>query len=192
MKTFKTKLSIATVIALSAVPNIASAESVTATASVRVVNAMEFREVKQLDFGAIKAFPNPNGANNGFVRVSANGGIEFSGEGDNGELMSVVEQGTPAEFELVGSAAHMSLQVKITGGKLYSEDNPDAPAFEMVDFDVYQPGKVANDEPSSEMKVIADASGSLKFNVGGTLRMIGDQDYTDGSYSGSYIVSIDY
>jgi hypothetical protein len=180
-------------------------ESINGTASVTVQNAFDLVETTQLSFGvvtAVKASADPvttSGSETYNPTITMNpDGTTDSADGDaNLGTLNQITAGTPATFDVsnVASFTAMKITLPTTAVSLKaSNGNTAAGEFSLSTFTLREVGKTANVTLTAGVgNITSDENGVISFNVGGQLAITGkDKEYTDGIYSGTYAVKVDY
>lgn len=179
-------------------------ENVTGNATVQVSNAFTLAEVTGIDFGNLRVFTDTNTTTTGEVVVTIPGNTNpmtlaaaAAAEADG----NILAQGAPGEYTISGAAPFTALNITYPGADSVTLTNqaapPATPGF-VVNFAAAQTFIVggANDgvvyDGTSNM--ITDGTGAVGFRLGGILNTEADTDttYADGTYAGTFTLTVDY
>lgn len=203
--------SLGTVALLGALP--ASAETVQLDASVTVLNTFTLAQTTALSFGTVRAKASTDNANTAnIVLPPASGATATSGTAvgaDNTDVpaMTTLTAGAQGVYAVTGAAAFTPLNMSISSNTIdltLASAPPSAPnAFQLGTLRAVDGS--GNEIPLVDSGVAdgntlsTDVNGALTFTVGGTLstqdhasRAFTNGNYTDGAYSGSLTLTVDY
>ncbi|WP_395342098.1 DUF4402 domain-containing protein [Ningiella sp. W23] len=194
--------------------SVAYAVDVTTTASVTVQNAFELTKSADLSFGtlrvtntlgtgtpaptAVGAAASVNLPSDGTAMVVTQGSSDASGA-DGVSQISVITEGTPAQFAIANAAQNTRLTLTLPADGTVALSSPLDRAT-----DIFEVTFVANEDvtivaadgtetPFNGINFVTDATGALGFKLGGTLTVADDAfGFGDGDYDGDFTVSVNY
>ncbi|SBS26573.1 hypothetical protein MAQ5080_00556 [Marinomonas aquimarina] len=197
--------SLAALVALSG--NYALAETATGNASVTVSNAFTLEETTPLSFGTIRAqvgsIPSSDEAAYSELSLPADGSnatvtnTASTGDGTASSI-NIIDPGTPGTFSVSGAAPNQVLVITppgafdlttTTGGAVFEVSIAEA------DIRITSGANANRTYSSGTNDLITDDSGSVTFDVGGTLSTDTDgnaTNYRDVTYSGTYTMTVEY
>lgn len=174
-----------------------------AKASVTVKNAIDMQEDESMSFGTITAVAGTTAAT--AVINPQSGSIGIINKGGSGDASILqLEQGNAAQFSISGAASFSALQVTLPNSSstltLQTDEIIDPTVklaeFTLETFTIYDKTAAATPTASSgtTFPVTTDATGSVAFSLGATLSTGTDASFTyvDGTYEGTYEVSVSY
>lgn len=190
------QVAILTVAGVSAL-NVMAEEVETGNVSVTVQNAFTVTQTAPLSFGTIRATASGTAGETANLVVSADpNGTNTANDNLNASIGIIVE-GTPAEWSVADVAPFGELTIAFP---TTSQINPvglptGTPGFDLVGLNAFVtagPNSGAAYNATNNL-LQADLNGDLTFNVGGTLTSEVDTDeYGDGTYQGTYTVTLEY
>lgn len=183
----------------SALPLSAIAATVSATASVTVQNAFSLSQTTALSFGTIRAKADTSGSTNHVASLIVNpdgSASTASSTGANASI-TVISQGTPAVFAISNAAPNTNLTITSPGTVTLSRTGGGGANF-TVDTWAFRitSGTNANTAYSTgSPNLLTDNTGAVTFAAGATISTQAttpSADYTDGSYTGTYNMVVNY
>jgi len=166
----------------------AQSQTVNYSASVTVQNTFTVGETTALSLGTIAAVADPTGANTQATLVLAgNSGTSTITNGNGTARILAITAATPGVLSVTN--APPSTAFTVTNGSQIQLNDPAATGETTFNF---TPGAVC-----AGFNCTTDASGALTINVGGTLTTrqqtsggSEDNGYSDGTYTGTYAVTL--
>ena len=173
-------------------PVMADTFSTTATVS----NTITLTETTPLNFGSLFAIVDPDDDDTTLasVTISPAGGMTTGAATDCGvgKVSNIVPLGghSAGQLDVTGAAAFTALTVTSGAGLVdlvHSSGSPTAAIFTL---------DTITTNPATTTTGLTDASGNLTITVGGTISAVQQGSYSsgylDGTYTGSYDVSVSY
>ncbi|TKB54951.1 DUF4402 domain-containing protein [Ferrimonas aestuarii] len=196
-------LALALAVSTLALSQVAVAETVSATATVTVRNAFTLTEDSALNFGEIRATPDPTAgttpANVATIALNSNGSWGAPSLGGVANIQ-VLSGGAPATFTVSGVApfSNLTLTLPTTPVNLTTGSAPPGASKLIVNaFEAtITSGANSGTRYASAGDLQADVSGEVTFAVGATLSTDNVDNvgasYMDTAYSGTYTVEVTY
>jgi hypothetical protein len=181
-------------LALAFVPATQAATTVNANASVTVAGTLNITKVADLNMGSIVAVGGATGDTQPTLVVPANTATAPSRTNNDGNIV-IITPGTPASFEITGAAANTAITITTPVAPVLLSDPSKAPGtsqtFSLGTWTTYPTVSAA---PFTNE---TNASGTLAFNVGATLSATDTNNtaggaYDDGTYTGTFTVTVSY
>jgi len=176
------------------------AETTSVNAQVEVLNAFNLTKGNDLNFGTIRATAGASGDIASYTLSAdpaATVGVATPGSTD--AIIQELVYGNPGSFTIDGVANFSSLTLTVpeytTAAPLdVSHTDPASNNFELTALTAYD---VTNSSPitltAGVGTIVADSTGNFEFNIGGTISTVDDGiAYTDGSYTASFDVIVEY
>jgi hypothetical protein len=188
-----------------------AAESVTVPASVTVNNAIDFTFTGALNFGQVRATPDDTDLTCAGLVMPANPAESLEQDtpaictaGDGDAIIQSVG-GTPERpvFTIAGVApfSNMEITLPTTTSAITANTGPGTAQFTLSEFTAYKTSGTPSDIPltAGVGEIQANATGTATFTVGATLgthlgaiSTAANAVYQDLTYTGTFIVSVDY
>ncbi|MGQ8367403.1 hypothetical protein [Glaciecola sp. 1036] len=177
-------------------------ESVTSSASVVVQNAFDLAEVAPLDFGTVRATvdsdptddtTNVSVASFALSPAGTTGSVAVAGGATTVAQLSVISSGTPAEFAITNAAPFTSITLNAVSDfdLVNSAAAPGTAVFGVTSVVFRETGATANGT-----SVTTDINGEAGFTLGATLETddatTAQTNYSDGTYSGTFVMEVQY
>lgn len=193
MKKLIKYLSVIALPSIIASPSIAL-ESVNGTATVVVQNSFTLQQDSQLNFGTVRASADTTGTTFAFLTMPADGSATSTTQGTNAAIQEITA-GAPATFSISGAAPSTALTLTLPAGTVNLTTGGGTAAFTVDTFVAEITSGPSNGSTYSSSNLITDTSGAVTFSVGANLntdKTTPASDYLNGTYSGTYQVSVDY
>ncbi|BBN81048.1 hypothetical protein PA25_10330 [Pseudoalteromonas sp. A25] len=178
----------------------AVAETQRFNATVKVTNSFEFDKENDLVFGTIRAKADTAADKVATLVMPANPNIEPEAKSDGAAVIAIMNgDSNPASFKITGLPEYASLNITnpTETDLVLPGTESTAAKFLLSNFTYYvTQGAPTGDVTGSTIK--ADAQGNISFNLGATLTTSSNtadgttSDYTDGDYSGTFSVQVNY
>jgi hypothetical protein len=192
-----------TVLVLATSSSAMADQDATGKATIQVLNTFEFLAVSDLDFGIVRATADDTSAGDvATLLISGDPTVTSIATDVNLAKLTVLTEGSPAEFTVAGVAAFANLTITLPSSTitLVASGLPGTAAnFKVGTFTAWlTSGGNTGLYDGASNKLLADNSGNATFNVGATLTTdeAGDlitQGYEDDiPYAGSFDVTIEY
>ncbi len=182
----------------------AVAETTSGTASVEITNAFSLVETTSISFGNLQLTNDTSSGTNGVVVVSIPGDanpMTLTAADPTEASGNILAQGNPAVFDVTGAAPFTTMTIDLSGLNAVTLTNSDAPpATPTLTMDLSGTDQAfvvggANDGLDlATGDLVTDANGAVGLSLGGTLTSDDSATavYADGTYSGSYNLTITY
>lgn len=182
----------------------AVAETTSGTASVQITNAFSLVETTGISFGNLQLTNDTSSGTNGVVVVSIPGDanpMTLTADDPTEASGNILAQGNPAVFDVTGAAPFTTMTIDISGLSAITLTNTGAPpATPTLTMDLSGTDQAfvvggANDGIALDSgSLVTDANGAVGLSLGGTLTTDDSATavYADGTYSGSYNLTITY
>jgi hypothetical protein len=169
----------------------AQSQTVNYSTSVTVQNTFNVGGWENVSFGTIAAIASPTAGTQASLAVQPITGAQTLTQGSGGSASRILVVANPAPGKIMINNAPPNTTFTITPGSTVQLSNPASATATQFDF---SPSAIAMDyNPTT------DATGTLNIMVGGTLRTRQQQGsgaessgYVDGTYTGTYSVTLAY
>ncbi|TPE54519.1 DUF4402 domain-containing protein [Maribrevibacterium harenarium] len=175
-----------------------AAESVTSTATVVVQNAFVLTENQALNFGTIRAKADTSGSTTASLIIPADGSAHsVTRTGNSISQSNIIEitAGAPATYSVSSAAPLTNLTITLPTTAIALTNNNSVASFTMGSFGAYITSGANSGSAYSASNLQTDANGAVNFSVGATLTTDGSTpaaDYTDGTFTGTYTITVSY
>jgi hypothetical protein len=193
---FNSKLLFSLVAATCAATTIA-AESVTSTATVVVQNAFVLTENQALSFGTIRAKADTAGSTTASLIIPADGSAHSVTRTGTIAQSNIIEitAGAPATYSVSSAAPLTNLTITLPTTAIALTNNNSVASFTIGSFGAHITSGANSGAAYSASNLQTDANGAVNFSVGATLTTDGSTpaaDYTDGTFTGTYTITVSY
>lgn len=174
-----------------------AAESVTSTATVVVQNAFVLTENQALNFGTIRAKADTSGSTTASLIIPADGSahsVTRTGAVAQSNIIEITA-GAPATYSVSSAAPLTNLTITLPTTAIALTNNNSVASFTMGSFGAYITSGANSGSAYSASNLQTDANGAVNFSVGATLTTDGSTpaaDYTDGTFTGTYTITVSY
>lgn len=177
-------------------------ESVSSSASIVVQNAFDLTEVAPLDFGTVRATVDSDPLDDsGSVSVAsfslgpdgAVSSVSLAGGSTTVASLSVIANGTPAEFAVANASPFTTINIQAVSAfdLVNTSAAPGTAVFGVSNVIFREVGATANGST-----ITTDISGTGGFTLGADLstddNAAAQTNYSDGTYSGSFVMQVQY
>jgi hypothetical protein len=177
-------------------------ESVTSSASIVVQNTFDLTEVAPLDFGTVRATvdsdPTDDSASVSIASFNLSpagsvSSVTVGGGATTAAALSVIASGTPAEFAIANASPFTPITINTPSAfdLVNTSAAPGTAVFGVSNFLFRETGATANGT-----SVTTDINGAAGFTLGATLSTddatTAQTNYSDGTYSGTFVVEVQY
>lgn len=174
-----------------------AAESVTSTATVVVQNAFVLTENQALNFGTIRAKADTSGSTTASLIIPADGSAHSVTRTGTIAQSNIIEitAGAPATYSVSSAAPLTNLTITLPTTAIALTNNNSVASFTMGSFGAYITSGANSGSAYSASNLQTDANGAVNFSVGATLTTDGSTpaaDYTDGTFTGTYTITVSY
>ena len=174
-----------------------AAESVTSTATVVVQNAFVLTENQALNFGTIRAKADTSGSTTASLIIPADGSAHSVTRTGTEAQSNIIEitAGAPATYSVSSAAPLTNLTITLPTTAIALTNNNSVASFTMGSFGAYITSGANSGSAYSASNLQTDANGAVNFSVGATLTTDGSTpaaDYTDGTFTGTYTITVSY
>ncbi|MGB3725133.1 MAG: hypothetical protein WA981_05150 [Glaciecola sp.] len=182
--------------------SVVAQESVTSSASVVVQNAFDLAEVAPLDFGTVRATvdsdPTDDSASVSIASFAIGtdgtvGSVSLAGGATTAASMSVISDGSPAEFSITNAAPFTEITLNVPSGFdiVNSSAPPGTAVFGVGTFLFREVGAT-----SDATAIDTDINGEVSFTMGATLstddNAAAQTNYAEGTYTASFVMEVEY
>ncbi|TDO97386.1 DUF4402 domain-containing protein [Marinomonas balearica] len=172
------------------------AETATGNASVTVQNAFNLSETTALSFGTIRATGDTAGTQTAELQISSDGTSNNPETTDStAAAISVIEAGEPAVFTIDSAAPSSNLTITLPSAAIELTSTLNDGLFSIDDFEATITSGPRDGTAYASGNLLTDDTGGVTFAVGATLTTgtgATDAAYTDGTYTGTYEITVDY
>lgn len=179
----------------------ANATTKSVTATVVVDNVIAMTVAAPLDFGKISALGDASASDLQATMVrSANPATASVTDKTTNSAVIVLAQGSPADIEITGAAADYELDVVVPTTEIYLENPAVQSNSQVFVLDAFNTHAYLEGTANSSFGTTTTSTGALSFYVGASLTTAASNltgsatktAYTDGTYTGSFDVSVNY
>ncbi|ADZ89351.1 DUF4402 domain-containing protein [Marinomonas mediterranea] len=173
-----------------------AAETVTGNASVTVQNAFNLSETTALSFGTIRATGDTAGTETAALQISSDGTSNNPTSTDStAAAISVITAGNAAVFTIDSAAPSSNLTITLPSSAITLTSTLNDGLFSIDTFEATITSGPRDGTAYSAGNLLTDSTGAVTFAVGATLTTgtgATDGAYDDGSYTGTYSITVDY
>ena len=179
----------------------ANATTKSVTASVVVDNVIAMTVAAPLDFGKISALGDASASDAQATMVrSANPATAQVTDKQTNSAIIVLTQGSPADIVITGAAADYELDVVVPTTDIFLSNPAVASGSQEFVLDSFNTHAYLEGTTNSSFGTTTTATGALSFYVGASLTTAASNlggtaiktAYTDGTYTGTFDVSVNY
>ncbi|WP_067214795.1 DUF4402 domain-containing protein [Marinomonas gallaica] len=168
-------------------------EQVNGSATVIVQNSFTLQEDSGLDFGTVRASADTTGTTVATLTLPADGSASSVVQGTNATIQEITP-GAAATFSISGAAPSTALTLTLPTSTTLTTGGGTA-SFTVNNFIAEVTSGPSNGSTYAASNLITDTAGAVTFSVGADL--VTDDgtpsaDYLNGTYTGTYQVSVDY
>jgi len=174
------------------------AETTSVNAQVEVLNAFNLTKGNDLNFGTVRATADTVDTASYTLSADPAATVGVASPGTD-SIIQELTYGNPGSITIDGVANFSSLtltvpELTVAAPLDVSHTDPASNNFELTELTIYD---VTNSSPitltAGVGTIVADSTGNFEFNIGGTISTTTDTTtYTDGSYTASFDVTVEY